>query len=148
MSLSENGLVAIVAQSYVWIASVKKGTWVRKYSCSYLFFINFNFDPSSGSQLETNFGVLEFNLQEDIEEPRSTGTLEELDSQEHWDLRKWGIYRIGSDAWLVKDSRRILRLPGQSVSQKSFSLQTDSKSGMASVVMVHDDCLFRICVSL
>ncbi|KAI6768499.1 hypothetical protein HG531_010688 [Fusarium graminearum] len=102
ISISENGLVAIHSGEFVWIASVKKGTWVRKYSfpyISFINFINFNFDPCSGSQLETNFGVLDLNLQEGIVEPSSTtapGMLE-LDSKEHWDPNKWSVCRIGAE---------------------------------------------------
>jgi hypothetical protein len=138
ISLNESGAIAMSTKRRVFIGSVNQGAWLRIYDLSQRV-PNINFDLGYNSRLDTGSGVLEIDLEEDADTSKMPLKLKPC-----WDPLQMRVSSTASDAWLMKDSRRVLRIPRQSVDTDRFSIQTKLESGISTVVLVHDDCLFLI----
>lgn len=143
VSLDSSGLLAVflsaLDQNFIAIGNSNDGAWIQRYSLfegvSSMTFL------SPSLRLDTSIGVLEYGM----ERGRSKDT-PYVRADDHWDPRYLRLSYSGSEAWLMKGSRRILWIPRQDVDPERFSIQTDLEAGKSTVTLVHDGCLFILTI--
>ncbi|RKL31593.1 Vegetative incompatibility protein HET-E-1 [Fusarium proliferatum] len=127
-------------QRFISIGTTEDGTWIRRYSIS-------DYVPTlaflTPELLDTGFGVLKCDMERGSSEDIPT-----VAAEDHWDPRYLSLSYSGSEAWLMRGSRRILWIPRQDIYPKRFSIHTDLEAGKSTVTLVHDECLFILTIEI
>lgn len=142
IALSADGLLALSSPAEIVVANIHRDTWLRKYKLPYGGVPSLGFELCSGIRLDTGFGLLTWDGDDD------DGKLLELNAEEHWDPRCLSLAYTESDAWLMMGLRRILWIPRQCVDLKTFSIQTDLEKGVSTVLLVHAESVFVLHVNI
>ncbi|KAF5711152.1 het-E-1 heterokaryon incompatibility protein [Fusarium globosum] len=126
--------------TFIGIGNTEDSTWIRKYSISdYVTTLNF----PAPELLDTGFGVLKCDMERGSSEDIPT-----VAAEDHWDPRCLRLSYSGSEAWLMKGSRKILWIPRQDFDPKRFSIQTDLEAGKSTVTLVHNEYLFILAIKI
>lgn len=148
LSFNSNGLLMINNHHVVEIWNCEDGTIVRQYIIPEMI-TNVGWDLRYQSGLDTEFGIIDLDVEEEEEEEdycRKTSF--EATFELPWCPRSLRLAWTEKSAWLMKGRKRVLWIPRESLSRRLFSVRTDPETGMSTVVMLHNGHIMILRISV